>query len=52
MNIHSNREEWLKTAVIELRPIFDAVSFSLPEKIRVTCGFPSSRAREIGRAHV
>ena len=49
MNIHSNREEWLKTAVIELRPIFDSVSFALPDKIRVTCGFPSSRARANNR---
>lgn len=47
--IHSNREEWLKTAVAELRPVFDAVSFTLPEKIRVTCGFPSSRARANNR---
>ena len=43
--VHSNREEWLNAAVEELRPIFDAVSFTLPDKIRVTCGFPSSRAR-------
>jgi ribosomal protein L37E len=43
--MHSNREEWLKTAVEELRPIFDAVNFPLPDRIRVTCGFPSSRAR-------
>lgn len=43
--VHSNREQWLNAAVDELRPIFDAVSFTLPDKIRVTCGFPSSRAR-------
>ncbi len=45
MNIHSNREQWLNAAVEELRPIYDAVSFKLPDRIRVTCGFPSSRAR-------
>lgn len=45
MNTHTNREEWLNTAVAELRPIFDAVNFPLPSLIRVTCGFPSSRAR-------
>jgi len=42
---HSNREEWLKAAVDELRPVFQSVEFPLPGKIRVTCGFPSSRAR-------
>lgn len=47
--LHSNREEWLKTAVAELRPIFNSISFSLPDKIRVTCGFPSSRARASNR---
>ena len=42
---HSNREEWLNAAVEELRPVFESFEFPLPDKIRVTCGFPSSRAR-------
>jgi hypothetical protein len=37
------REEWLNQAVEELRPIFDGLH-PLPEKIRVTCGFPSVRS--------
>ena len=43
--MHTNREEWLNAAVEELRPIFDSVNNPLPDAIRVTCGFPSSRAR-------
>jgi len=45
MNNYKNREDWLDAAVSELRPVFDSVSFPLPDKIRVTCGFPSSRAK-------
>ena len=41
----TTREEWLTQAVSELRPLFDAVKFPLPANIRVTCGFPSRRAR-------
>lgn len=37
------REEWLSSAVEELRPVFDPIN-PLPEKIRVTCGFPSVRS--------
>ena len=43
--MYSSREDWLQSAVAELRPVFDSHSFPLPEKIRVTCGFPSSRAK-------
>jgi len=49
MTTHSNREEWLKAAVDELRPVFSAVEFPLPDRIRVTCGFPSSRAKANNR---
>ena len=45
MTNYKNREDWLDAAVSELRPVFDSVSFPLPAKIRVTCGFPSSRAK-------
>ena len=44
-----NREQWLQSALTELRPIFETVGFPLPEKIRVTCGFPSSRAKANNR---
>jgi hypothetical protein len=40
-----NREQWLELAVSELRPIFDLKGHALPEKIRVSCGFPSKNAR-------
>ena len=47
--MHTIREEWLNAAVEELRSIFDSNGFPLPERIRVTCGFPSSRARANNR---
>lgn len=50
MNNKLNREDWLNLAVVELRPIFESNGFPLPEKIRVTCGFPSSKARSLDRA--
>ena len=40
-----NREEWLTQAVEELRTEFHHVSCILPEKIRVTCGWPSKGGR-------
>lgn len=39
------REEYLQAAVGELRPLFQSVGFPLPDQIRVTCGFPSTKAR-------
>lgn len=45
-----NREEWLNEAVSELRGIFHASGFPLPDNIRVTCGFPSKHARSLHRA--
>lgn len=38
-----NREEWLSRATKEFRPWFRAQSLSLPEKIRASVGFPSSK---------
>jgi len=48
--MYKTREEWLASLVNELRPVFASVSFPLPEKIRVTCGFPSSKAKALHRA--
>ena len=48
--MHSTREDWLTQAVEELRPLFQVSGFPLPDKIRVTCGFPSSKARALHRA--
>jgi len=39
------REEWLLAAIDEVRPLFDAVGHKLTDKIRVTCGFPSTASR-------
>lgn len=46
------REEWLNAFVQKMRPVFEDKGYPLPEKIQVTCGFPSqqakSRLRRIG----
>ena len=48
--MYTTREDWLQAAVAELRPLFDLNGFPLPDKIRVTCGFPSSRAKANNRS--
>ena len=50
--LFSTREEWLTSALAELRPVFDANGLTLPDRIRVTCGFPStaSRSGAVGQA--
>jgi hypothetical protein len=47
------REDWLGQMIDLLRPDFDKIGSPLPEKIRVSCGFPSksalaNKARRIG----
>jgi hypothetical protein len=44
------REEWLSAAVAELRPLFIANGYPLPDRIRVSCSFPSQHARSLNRA--
>jgi len=39
------REQWLSSLVAELRPVFQSIGHPLPDRIRVTCGFPSKAAR-------
>lgn len=39
----ATREAWLEKAVECFRPTFSEVGSPLPEKVRVTCGWPSSR---------
>lgn len=46
----STREDWLNQAVDELRPVFDASGYPLPDNIRVSCGNPSRNARSANRA--
>lgn len=48
------REEWLNNAVRLLKPLFAGKGAKLPEKLRVTCGWPSSggcksKGRTIGQ---
>jgi len=50
-----NREEWLTTAITKLRPVFQEIGFSVPEKIRASCSWPSKsglaqKKRRIGEA--
>lgn len=47
---NKTREDWLSQAIVELRPVFDANGYPLPQNIRVTCGFPSRHARSLNRA--
>ena len=39
------RESWLLSAVNLLREDFDAVGVTIPDKVRVTCGWPSTGGR-------
>jgi hypothetical protein len=39
-----NRELWLTTCLERLRPDFSRVGFTLPEKIRTSCSWPSKSA--------
>lgn len=50
---HQTREDWLVAAIEELRPMFSVEGHALSEKIRVTCGFPSTATRSgaIGECH-
>jgi len=41
--IHANRETWLEAAMAELdRVFFEGSGYDLPEKLRVSCGWPKS----------
>lgn len=40
-----NREEWLNAATNLLKEDFDRVNAPLPEKLRITCGWPSRSGR-------
>jgi hypothetical protein len=38
------REEWLTALVGKLRPRLQGLGYSLPDKLQITCGFPSTKA--------
>lgn len=47
---YATREQWLMRVVDAMRPIFEERGYKLPEKIRVSVGFPSTgyRSKAIG----
>lgn len=47
---YETREQWLEAAVEVVRPWFEEVGAPLPERVRVSCGWPSkgARSRAIG----
>ena len=49
---HETREAWLEAAVSELRPLFDVINRPLPEKVRVSTGFPSTNALTVNRRRI
>jgi hypothetical protein len=42
--LNRNREQWLEAAAREMRPWFEDANAPLPEKVRVSIGFPSKKA--------
>ena len=43
--MHPTRESWLAEAVAQARPIFASNGATLPDRIRVSCGLPSTFSR-------
>jgi hypothetical protein len=44
VNSFKHREAWLHAVTERLRPMFASHGAKIPDKIRLTCGFPSVRA--------
>lgn len=42
--IYLTREQWLVAGIELLKPIFKEHKYSVPDKVRVSCGFPSKNA--------
>tara|TARA_R110000751_G_scaffold140736_1_gene244426 strand:- start:163 stop:756 length:594 start_codon:yes stop_codon:yes gene_type:complete len=47
-----NRETWLNEAITLFRPLFTAAGHTIPENIRVTCGWPSKSAGRSSKRRV
>lgn len=49
-NLHTSREDWLRSATNELRPYFAETGHRLPENIRFAIAFPSTgrKGRHVG----
>jgi hypothetical protein len=43
-NTHTHREAWLHAVANGMREAFKQHGYPIPEKVRLTCGFPSVRA--------
>ena len=41
---HENREGWLHAGINALRPHFGQAGYTVPDNVRVTCGWPSTGA--------
>lgn len=48
-NTAINREHWLNIVAQAMRESLFPAEYPVPEKVRVTCGFPSTRARKSAR---
>src|SRR5277367_2706852 len=46
-NTHTARETWLRSAANELRPYFEKLGYTLPEKIRFAIAFTSRGKRGV-----
>lgn len=49
MNKHETREMWLLNAIEAMRPLFKQNGYEIP-KVRVSCGWPSSRGKSAKNA--
>jgi hypothetical protein len=47
--IIDSREDWLNAAINALRPLAKARGYTLPDKVRVSCGFPKGKSKAIGQ---
>ena len=45
VNTHNSRESWLRAATNELRPYFEKLGYTLPERIRFAIAFTSTGKR-------
>ena len=46
---HATREAWLTAGIELLRPHFEAAGYTVPENVKVTCGWPSKSALSVKR---
>ena len=46
------REEWLNKFLGEIRPVFQSAGYPLPDRIRLTCGWPSKLARSEAKRRI